>query len=383
MISKDVVIVGGGASGLMCAYTYAKLGHNVTVLEASLKVGKKILVSGNGRCNLTNLNLSSDCYNVMPKQFERFNNMDTLKLFESIGLLTYADEEGRCYPVSNHSSSVLDVLINQLKLLKVDIIASSPVVDIYKDNGFVVVTDKEKYNVKKVVIATGGKSVLDIMDRLGVKYNPFLPSLCGIKTVENNQLISGIRVNANVKVKAKDFQYSENGEVIFKDNGLSGICIFNISARLNWKHIDRTNISLDLMPDMSNSQLSDYLKTRKNLGKLVAKQFFDGMFHKNLGQELLNRCDIDINLPIEKLTDKDIENLSLIIKNMQFSLSSMDTNNQVHNGGVPLDMLTDYLEYKTIPNLYFCGEVVDVDGVCGGYNLQWAWTSGHIVGESL
>ena len=120
MISKDVVIVGGGASGLMCAYTYAKLGHKVTVLEASLKVGKKILVSGNGRCNLTNLNISNDCYNVMPKQFERFNNMNTLKLFESIGLLTHADEEGRCYPVSNHSSSVLDVLINQLKLILIN-----------------------------------------------------------------------------------------------------------------------------------------------------------------------------------------------------------------------------------------------------------------------
>lgn len=382
---KDVVVVGGGASGLMCALTCALKGNNVTILEGGLKVGKKILVSGNGRCNLTNKNITSQNYNQFPELLNNFDNVKTLKFFNGLGLNTYFDEEGRCYPLSNHSSSVLDVLLNKLSQTKCEIVTNVKVDNITKTaNGYLLSTTQGQIETKKVVVATGGNTMQNVINDLGIDFKQFKPSLCGLKTLQDTKLISGIRTECEIKIVNKNFVQQEKGEVVFKDEGISGICIFNLSAKLNWAELDSCSLSLNLIPNLKYNQLIEMLQQRKNnLSGLTVKQFFDGMLHKNLGLEILNRCHMKLQTPIEKLNLSNLKNFATHLQNLTFNVCGFENNNQVHNGGVCLTELNENLESKQHKGLYFCGEIVDVDGVCGGYNLQWAWTSGHVVGESL
>lgn len=394
MLNKDIVIIGGGASGLMCALSLVKRGKNVTILEGSKKVGKKILVSGNGRCNLTNANISSNNYNQEIPYFNKCDNNKTLDIFHQLGLVTMSDKEGRYYPISNHSSSVLDVICNQLG--KCEIITDCMVDDITKSDGFTLHTSNGEYHAKKVVVATGGNSMCNILDNLNVEYNPFVPSLCGLTTLSKNQLISGIRVDAQVTLKIEDdsgqiHRFRNGGEVIFKDRSISGICIFDMSFILNRFNVIKKDgvccnatMSLDLFKQYDMNGVVRMLNERKTqLYNLKMRNFFDGMFHKNLGLEILNRCAVDINDKVSDISIHCIKNMARVIKNFEFVVTGCDNNNQVHHGGVRLDKLNEDLQYIDIPNLYFCGEICDVDGKCGGYNLQWAWTSGYIVGESI
>lgn len=385
MIEKDTIIIGGGASGLMCALSAIKNNKKVCILESAFKVGKKILVSGNGRCNFTNKNLNANCYNVFPKQFEHFNNFDTQKLFESIGLESYFDEEGRAYPISNHSSSVLDVLTNSLNNSMCEIITNCNVLNVKKENGkFLIETNSDVFVANKVVIATGGNTMQQTLKNFGIETTKIKPSLCGLKTSEHLQLLNGIRVNAVISIKVNNKTLKEKGEVLFRENGISGICVFNLSAKLNWLNCCGGQISINLMPEYTKSELINKLQMRKeNLKKLNAKQFFDGWFHNNLGIEILNRCGINLKTKVEKLTKDNLTKMAQEILALTFNVVGFMDNNQVCSGGVALNELNLSLESKKIKNLFLCGEVVDVDGICGGYNLQWAWTSGYVVGENL
>lgn len=384
-MTKDIVVIGGGASGLMCALTCALKGKRVTLLESGVKVGKKILVSGNGRCNLTNKNITAQNYNQFSDLLYKFDNVQTLKFFETLGLQTYFDDEGRCYPISNHSASVLDVILNKLHQTKCEILVNTKVENITKgDSEYVLTTSQGQIEAKKVVIATGGNTMQTILVNLGQEFKPFKPSLCGLKTLQDTQLINGVRVKCDVKLVGHQFEDYEQGEVIFKDDGISGICIFNLSARLNWAKLNNCSLSLNLFPQIDSKTLLEKLQIRKqNLLDLTVKQFFDGMLHKNLGIEILNRCHINLQTPVEKLTLSNLKNFATHLQNLTFNVCGFSNNNQVYNGGVCLNELTENLESKQHKGLYFIGEVVDIDGQCGGYNLQWAWTSGHIVGELL
>ncbi|MBQ2864131.1 MAG: aminoacetone oxidase family FAD-binding enzyme [Clostridia bacterium] len=385
MQNNNILIIGGGASGLMCALTACKNGKSVTILEGAFKVGKKILASGNGRCNLTNKNITKACYNNFPVQLNKFNNTQTIKLFESLGLETYFDDEGRCYPVSNHSSSVLEVLINALKNHNCNIITNCMVKNITKQNDvFSVESSQGVFNANKVVVATGGNTMVNILKGFNISFKKFMPSLCGLKTSENTKLVAGIRQNALVTLSTPNFNYSEEGEIIFREDGVSGICIFNLSSKLNWFGLAKATLSLNLLPNKTIEQILAMLESRKQkLSTLNAINFFDGLFINNLGQEILNRAKISLQTPVSKLTDKNLITLAKTIMALKFNVVGMLANNQVHHGGVQLSELTNNLECKKISGLYVCGEVVNVDGVCGGYNLQWAWSSGHAVGESL
>ena len=383
--TNNIVIVGGGASGLMCALTACKKGHSVTVLEGSFKIGKKILASGNGRCNLTNKNITKASYNNYPSQLTKFNNVKTLELFNSLGLETYFDDEGRCYPVSNHSSAVLDVLTNALKQYNCNIVTNCTVKNITKnDNEFKIETSLGVFNANKVVVATGGNTMANIINNFKISFKKFMPSLCGLKTSEKTKLIAGIRQNVIATLNTQNFSCSEMGEVIFREDGVSGICIFNLSSKLNWFGQSKAILSLNLMPNKTFEQILEMLKLRQQrLHKLNAINFFDGLLINNLGQELLNRTKINLQTPVSKLTEKNLIAITKTIMEFKFNVSDVLPNNQVHHGGVQLSELTEGLESKKVGGLYFCGEVVNVDGLCGGFNLKWAWSSGQAVGESL
>ena len=382
MKKYKTIIIGCGASGIMCAINAN--GDNIAVIDMATKPGKKILVTGNGRCNLTNVNLDSTHYNKnIDKYLKRFNVDDTLKFFNNLGLEYYHDEEGRVYPISNSAKSVVDVLVNKLEG-KVDLFCEHVVEDVNRDNNlFKIKTNKEDFECEKLVISSGGYSLNNIIKSLNIDYLSNCPSLVSLRCDNVRKELTGIKVS-NVLVSAtngKEF-VKEMGEVLFKENGLSGIVIFNLSTLFARNKEFKGNVIIDLLPRITEKELINKLTKRMNLNVKMSR-FFVGMFQNALADEILRMSKIDTNINSDKLQVKQIEDLVKVIKNMTFNVVGCFDNNQVYSGGVDLNCLDDNLMSKIIPNLYFCGEVCDVDGVCGGYNLQWAWTSGKIVGESL
>lgn len=386
MKNYDVIIIGGGASG--CMATHFCKQNNIAIIDSNTKLAKKVLATGNGRCNLTNKNINSTFYNQnIDKYLCKFNQDQTLEFFENLGLETYFDEEGRCYPISNSAKSVVDVLVRNLDK-KADVFLGESVLDIKVDcrNGnkiFTVKTDKDIYLCQKLVVACGGNSLLQNINKLGVKTKEFSPSLVSLNSKDIKDL-AGIKVS-NVLVKLTDslgITKSEVGEVLFKDGGISGIVIFNLSAILARNANYKAQIEIDLLPNISLENLVCKLNSRKSLNVSMDK-FFVGFFQNALANEVFKQARQNTNINCNKLTDKEIVNLARTIKGLKFSVNGASNNNQVYSGGVLLSALDGNLMSKNVPNLYFCGEVCDVDGVCGGYNLQWAWTSGKIVGESL
>ncbi|MBQ3213446.1 MAG: aminoacetone oxidase family FAD-binding enzyme [Clostridia bacterium] len=382
MKSYEVLIIGCGASGSICALTAQN--KNIAVIDSQTKVAKKILATGNGRCNLTNINLEDKSYNTEIKSYlKKFDVNKTLNFFSSLGLEVYADEEGRVYPISNAAKSVVDVLSNRIEE-KVDLYLGQTVGDIEKqDNNFIVKTDKENFLCKKLVVSSGGNSLIAPLKKMGVEFKDFYPSLVALKSKEIKDL-NGVKVS-NVLVTATNSlgeTKSEVGEVLFKDGGLSGIVIFNLSTLFSRTQNYVGKIQIDLLPNFTKEELINKLENRKKLNVCLDK-FFTGMFVPALSNEILKQVKINTNLNSLKLNLNQIETLAKTIKNLTYNIDGCFENNQVFSGGVDLSLLTDSLMYKDIKNLYFAGEICNVDGVCGGFNLQWAWTSGHIVGENL
>ncbi len=377
----DVIILGCGASGAMCALT-AKSG-SVAMIDCCGKFAKKILATGNGRCNLTNLNMYSSFFNHnIDKFLSKFGATDTLHFFENLGLEWFADDEKRVYPISNSAKSVVDVL--NLGLDKdISLFLDEKIEKIScKGNGYCVKTSKDEYECLKLVVATGGNST-NLLENLNVEIANASPSLVSLKANVSKEL-NGVRIS-NVVVTATNFDgksKSEVGEVLFRENGLSGIVVFNLSTLFSRGHNFCGKISIDLLPEIPYEILFEKLKKRRGLNVKVDK-FFVGVFQNVVADEIFKRSHIDTNKFVNKMTDIELKELANIIKNLNFDVLGCGENNQVFSGGVKLSCLDENLMSLNHKNLFFCGEIVDVDGVCGGYNLQWAWTSGRIVGERL
>ncbi|MBS7400985.1 MAG: aminoacetone oxidase family FAD-binding enzyme [Eubacteriales bacterium] len=380
MQKYEVIIIGAGASGLMCALQTTK---PTLLLEAGDRVGKKILATGNGKCNLTNNQVSAQCYNtpLVTRYLARFNQEQTKQYFNDLGLFIYVDEAGRCYPLSNSANSVLDLLLRALSLKSnVQVVTNALPQNITQAaDGFVVSTAQQSYACRKLVLATGGNSGTQYLNQLQVKYQNFVPSLMGLKTTKNKGL-AGVRVS-NVRVKFADFD--EVGEVLFKDGGISGIVIFNLSAYLARRKIQTGKIALDLLAGVSTSQLQTMVQhSLQHNPRYSVPEILTGFLHKSLARNLAERLGLAQKLAGE-LNATHMDKLVELIKNYTVSFTGYADNNQVYTGGVDLADLDENLQHKTVCGLYLTGELVNVDGVCGGYNLQWAWTSGKIVGENL
>lgn len=371
----DISIIGAGASGLFCANNLDNK-FKVALIEKEPRVGKKILATGNGKCNLTNINMSSNFFNQNVDNFlKKFNAEQTLKSFHDLGLLAYADEEKRVYPVSNSANSVLDVLRLPLEHNdNVELFLESKVESINKEKDYykLVLQNGEKIYSKKIVLATGNYDE-KILKSLDEKIIPFKKSLCALKTKTPNKGLNGIRVdNVCAKLEIENNFFVEFGEILFKDNSISGILIFNLSAYMARVGNYNQKIVLDLLPTINNDEIEEMLNNRKKY--LNNEHFLTGIFHSALAKNILEKCNFDT---------KNIKNIVNIIKNYEIYTTEPMDNNQVLSGGVDLLSLDDNLQSRKLDNIFYIGECVDVDGICGGYNLQWAWTSAKIVAEFL
>ena len=383
----DIAILGSGASGCMCALTVAPSGKRIALIDKNKTPAKKLMATGNGRCNLSNINDrdSKKYYNQDIDCFiKKFNFADMHKFFNDLGLVVYNDDEGRVYPLSNSAKSVIEVINNALaKYDNISVLNEKTIENIAKiEEKFKISLNGEEIIAHKVVFSLGGNNNHLLMP-LNVKCKDVVPSLCSLKTDKKLKNLANIRVSP-VKVTAtlKDKEYSEIGEVMFKENGLSGIVIFNCSTLFARENNFNGKITLDLMPNTSFERLVDLLSKRRKINIKISN-FFDGMFVREIGYYLLETCKINEDRLSSQLTRAEIESLAKAIKNLTFNTTAPLDNNQVFSGGADLNDLTPILQSKSCKNLFVCGEACDVDGICGGYNLQWAWTSGFIVGMSI
>ena len=378
---SNIAIIGGGASACMCALNI-NANNKVTIFCKEEKLCKKILVTGNGRCNITNLNFKDNGYNQnLDKFFNVFSYLDTLNFFKNLGLETYADEEGRVYPISNTATSVQEIFEREILNKKnIQLKLNEHVTKIEKKNNLFIIN--QTYNFDKVVICTGSSD--ELFKTLNVNFKPFVPSLMALKTKENTKRLSGLKLSdVEITLITQDKEHKEFGEVLFKDSGISGICVFNLSAYLSRVNNFNAKVQIDLLPKVTQKNLVSMLQKRKALNVKNMIEFMQGLFHKEINKYLLKICEINEDILPLNLDNYFIEKLAKNIKKLEFNIYSFYENNQVKTGGIKLEDLSNTLEYKNCTNLYFAGEACDVDGICGGYNLQWAWTSGKIIGDNL
>ena len=386
MKSFDILVLGGGASGSICAIRAKSLNPNksIAIIDNQNRIAKKLLVTGNGKCNITFEKMIDKAYNQnIDAFFNRFSNFDLLDYFKKLGLLCFC-EEGRYYPLSNSAKSVVEIIENAIDNLGIPLFLEHEIFSISKkDEKFVVVTSKEIFECNTLVYALGKSDKL--LENFDFDCKKCFPSLMALKTKENLKNLQNIKVS-NVKVTAhldSGESDTEQGEVLFKEHGLSGVCIFNLSTLFARNQVKNGSISIDLMPYYSKQTLKKLLAERKNTLNVTIKHFFDGIMVRPLNYYLLNKLKLQEDRPCFTLTNSEISNMAFIIKNLTFSVCDFYENNQVFSGGIELDNLDGNLQSKKYDNLYIIGESLNVDGKCGGFNLQWAWTNGFIVGSKI
>lgn len=400
----DAVIIGGGASGLMCAIAAKQKNKNISVaiIEKNDRVGKKLLSTGNGRCNLTHKDITAENFCGSFKTqckavFEKYDTDKLLEIFKNLGLLHFCDNEGRYYPLCKQASAVLDVLRFACDRLNVKIFCSENIRSIRKNgNNFSVKTDENEFVSKKLVIANGSKaapklggnsSSADYLKNFGHFFVPFSPALCPVKVKSDViKSLKGIRATAKAVLFDKNVKFvkEEVGEVQFSDNSLSGICIFNLSLYTKKDFL----ICLDLLPDISDRELKSLIYNNKKLfSDLTIDNLLTGILQKRLGQAVLKESKVtDFSRKCSTISDSEIENIVRIIKNMRFPVIENCGFEQAQCalGGVSgreIDETT--MQSKIMQNLYICGEAIDLCGECGGYNLHFAFASGLTAGENL
>ena len=376
----DVAIVGGGASGLACAVILAeKSDLSVVVLEAGERIGKKLASTGNGQGNVSNLDMNREHYFGGNTDLVEKIACGTPYAAERIfDCLFTADERGRIYPAGRQASSLCDNLLRRLSG-KVEIKLSSPVRSI--ERGFILETNSEKLSADYVVICTGGSaqpvakgiSPYALAEKLGHTHTALYPSLVQIKTdTVYIKTLRGIRADCQISAySGVKCIKSTRGDVIFTEYGISGNAVFALSPYIT----DKLNVTVSLvfLPDIPEKTIIDNLKKRRVAG-CSGNELLSGTLHNQIGRAIIARSGTESNEEIVKT----LKNFTLGVKEtLGFAYA------QVTRGGIKMSEVGEELESKLVKNLFFAGEVLDVDGDCGGYNLQWAFTSGMFIAEHI
>ena len=403
-MKTEIAVIGGGASGMMAAITARKSGKEVVILERKDRILKKVLITGNGRCNITNVNANISNYfgkNISSVEniLNRFTPQDTMDFFNELGIICNEENRGKVYPLSGQASSVVDALRFEAERLGVRIETEFYVRKIEKD-GFkfrIYSEDRKKIEAGRVILAAGGQSYpelgsngsgFELAKELGHSVTKLSPSIVQLKT-EKHQVkgLQGIKTDVAVTAYGDNKKIcTYNGELLFTDYGISGNVVFNISFVMPlYKNVE---FEIDFMEKFDYNELYEILKERKKImSHLTMENYFNGMINKKLGQFLSKVSGIEkLSKPVKDLNDSDIRKLCTVLK--KYRVKILETtgfkNAQVTAGGVSLNEInTETLESKIVKGLYFSGEVLDVYGECGGFNLQWAWASGYIAGKNV
>lgn len=398
----DIAVIGGGASGFAAAIEAKTIlpKAKVVILEKLDRVGRKILATGNGRCNLSNINLSADHYHGSVKNIMRIISAtpSAKEFFGSIGVICSADAKGRIYPRSNSAATVLSALRLRAEELGViercgfeaNFIESTP--EYFRISS----ASGEKYPCRRVIVAAGGYaapqfgtdgSVIRLLRSKGCHTTKICPAVAPLRV--RPELLRGLK---GVRAKGRVMAYTggrllkeEVGEIQFTDTALSGICVFNM-AHLVSQYDGRLTLRLDLAADMDQEQLDGYLRViQYQRARQTAEELLTGIFPRSLAVYLTKKAlGKPLTVLISELRDTELKQVSQLIKKLDFEVlgSAPWKDAQVTSGGISGECVDERLQLRSEKGIFLCGEILDVDGDCGGYNLQWAWSSGILAGRS-
>lgn len=404
MSRKTVGVVGGGAAGMMVAITAARQGASVTILERGERVGRKLLMTGNGKCNLGNLCLDADMYYGGSREWIQnvlscFGVEDTVHFFRELGLLI-KNKNGYLYPACEQASVVLDVLRNELKVLGVEILTECKINHIEKNNTSnteIVLSDgKQQFAFDSVVLACGGRAApktgsdgsgYKLAKQTGHRLIPTVPALVQLRCREDYlKAVAGVRAEGRICVRKNgECVAEEAGEIQFTDYGISGIPVFQLSRVVNYllKEQEEVEVTLNLLSEYTDSDFSTLCVSRGLLqSDRTVEEFFTGMLNKKLMTLFIKMAGLKPTMPVENAEATRLELVYGLCRSLTLHITGSNPydNAQVSAGGVDVTQVTENMESRLCPGVYFAGEMLDVDGKCGGYNLQWAWSSGYLAG---
>lgn len=380
--NKSVAIIGAGPAGCVCAKFLKNNGFCPIIFDKG-KYLRTILPTGGGRCNLAHAefdfkNLTKNyprgekfLYSV----FSKFGTEDAIQFFKQLGIETYTQEDNRIFPKSNSSRDVQEKLLKALKGCK---FVSEKVLSIEKlDNFYKIITNKSSYAFDVVIVSTGGHGNWDIFNKMDLNIIPPTQALVGLVTKENFSAISGVSIK-NVKTYGKEFKNSDNGDIIFTHKGISGPLIYKISSifarkEMPYKLVFQLVKDLDLQAELNKNP---HKEIKNLLGQFVPKSF---------AEFVLENLDIEKDTPCHKITGKLRDKIYKKLTTFEVTIISKVPDGEVVTcGGIDLkEINSKTMESKKYPNLYFCGEVLDIDGFCGGFNLQNCWSTAFVVAQSV
>ena len=406
-MSKKVYVAGGGAAGMCAAIYAARNGADVTIIEKNTILGKKLSVTGNGRCNLTNLDMRPEYYNKaavgrMRNWLSLYGPEETIKFFKSLGVIVKS-EEGYIYPISGQASTVVNALINELKRLGVTVITQSQVKAVKKAENdkspYIIVTNKDKYNADAVILAlgslSGAKSTMSTGDgyyickQLGMDFKDTYPALVGFKCEDDGTMPdAGVRAAAEISFYlGEELITSECGELQISKDGISGIPVMQASREIIKFVTEKKPVvaSVDFFHDYDEGDFEalklDMLKLRDNR---TLEEFLLGFANSNINSIVLKKMKLSPTMRMKNIAESMVLCILDRYRDIRFNLTDSYgfIQSQVTTGGMSLGDIGDDMSVVGMPGVYCAGELLDVDGRCGGYNLQFAWTSGSIAGTS-
>ena len=410
----NIAVIGGGASGMIAAITAADNGAEVTIFEHMPRMGRKLLLTGSGKCNISNTDMDMSHFHgsdtgLIEKVMNRCTSKDTLAFYESLGLFV-KERKGYLYPYCEQASAVVDILRFAIRDRGIDVHTETDIRRIEKqkqsndrtlEDKFVIVTANARLTFDRVILCCGSSanrntgsdgSGYEIAKNFGHTLVKPLPALTYLVCEEDfYPSIAGIRTRAAISVMARDESGwqclgTEDGELQLTKTGISGVCVFNLSY-LAVKSLDkhyRVRAEIDLLPDIPEGEMTDFIKKRiGNISDRPLEEMFIGLLAKPLGILIMKRCSLDLKRSCGSLDDTEITNICRTVKCFETFIKGsgdMDSS-QVAQGGVSLSEVRDNLESRLVSGLFFAGEILDVNGDCGGYNLQWAASSGMVAGR--
>lgn len=405
-MGKRIAVIGGGAAGMTAAIRAAQAGAQVAIYERNDRVGKKILSTGNGKCNFSNEKMSADCYYgsgtaLVDVIYGIFGVRETKEFFVSLGM-QIKDRDGYLYPASGQASTVLDVLRYELERLAVRVHTGQQVIDIaVEQSGFIIETHdrgREKYDA--VILACGGKAAPKtgsdgqgflLAKKLGHKIIPTVPALVALRCEEDfYKRTAGVRCDAKLTLHIDGQPVrTEQGELQWTDYGISGIPVFQLSREAAYalQEHKTVTVKIALMPELceDDGSYSRFWAERwERQGGQSMEQFVTGLVNKKLGLLLLKIAGIKETEKAGDIAPSRRKRLEELYCSFNVKVNGTNTYDQaqVCAGGIDCREVTETLESRIIPGLYFAGEILDIDGICGGYNLQWAWSSGTVAGQA-